>query len=426
MTEESQRVPRFPTWTFHRRDRAERLREMLETRFSKFPWVILIRDWTGATYAIGGEHQHWCGEPLTITIKSDRAGGKLLALDAFRFLECFLKGEVDLDGNLYILSDIAQTGIFPMKFLHGLWTMLKNNAFQNQVRARLNVQSHYDIPQEALDLYLDEIYRSYSCAMFENPEILGRDELLRVGTGRDDGFDSLEKAQWRKFHDVVDFIAPAAGETYLDVGCGYGGQLRVALDTAPFGKVVGWTHSSNQAKLGTASLEGYDRGRWELHEGDYREESRVFDHVSSVGMVSHVGPRGLVPYIRRVRTLMRSGGRYVHHAIMIAHDSTPHDLQVGLAFNKRYMWPGFHWFTFGTHVRALERNGFEVQRAVNLSAHYAKTTAAWYERMMANRSKMVRLVGEPVFRAKRVFLAGISGAFVSNEVHVYRLYCHAL
>ena len=53
---------------------------MLETRFSKFPWAILIRDWTGGTYAIGGEHQHWCGEPLTITIKSDRAGGKLLAL----------------------------------------------------------------------------------------------------------------------------------------------------------------------------------------------------------------------------------------------------------------------------------------------------------------------------------------------------------
>ena len=111
---------------------------------------------------------------------------------------------------------------------------------------------------------------------------------------------------------------------------------------------------------------------------------------------------------------------------MVAHDQTPHDLQVGLAFNKRYMWPGFHWFTFGTHVRALERNGFEVQRAVNLSAHYAKTAAAWYERMMSNRSEMVRLVDEPVIRAKRVFLAEISGAFVSKQVHVYRLYGRAL
>ena len=313
-----------------------------------------------------------------------------------------------------------------MKIFQGLWMMLKNSAFQNQVRARLNVQSHYDIPQEALDLYLDETYRSYSCAMFENSKILGREDLVRTGAGKDDTFDSLEKAQWRKFQDVVDFIDPAAGDTYVDVGCGYGGQLRVALDEAPFGKVVGWTHSSNQAQLGLASLEGYDHEKWELHEGDYREESRVFDHMSSVGMVSHVGPRGLVPYVRQVRKRIRSGGKYVHHALMVAHDSTPHDLQVGLAFNKRYMWPGFHWFTFGTHVRALEQNGFQIQRAVNLSDHYAKTTAAWYERMMDNQSKMVELVSEPVFRAKRIFLAGITGGFISKEVHIYRLYCHAV
>ena len=99
MAEQSQRVPRFPAWTVRRRDRAERLREMLETQFSKFPWAILIHDWTGAKYAIGGEQEHWCGEPLTITIKSDRAGARLLSLDAFRFLESFLEGDVDLDGN---------------------------------------------------------------------------------------------------------------------------------------------------------------------------------------------------------------------------------------------------------------------------------------------------------------------------------------
>ena len=32
---------------------------------------------------------------------------------------------------------------------------------------------------------------------------------------------------------------------------------------------------------------------------------------------------------------------------------------------------------------------------------------------------------EPVFR-ERIFLAGISGAFISKEVHIYRLYCDAV
>jgi len=420
-----QRLQRFPLALVDGRQLNERLHEMLETRLSDLAWPVVIHDWSGASYRVGGEKEHWCGEPLTVTFKTAHAGTKLLALDAFGFLECFLRGEVDLDGNLFILTDLRRAGAFKMKIFQGVWTLLRHSAFQNPMRARLNVKSHYDIPQEAIDLYLDKTYLSYSCAIFENPGVFSRDELLRVGNGQSDDFDSLEKAQWRKFKDAVDFVAPEAGESLLDVGCGYGGQLRVALESAPFGKVVGWTHSSNQAKLGASSLEAYD-GNWELHEGDYRQESRVFDHVTSIGMVSHVGPRGLVPYVRNIRSRIRRDGRYVHHALMVPHDPTPHDLQVGLAFNKQYMWPGFHWFTLGAHVRALEQNGFEVQRAVSLSAHYAKTTAAWYERMMVGRPDMIRLVGEEAFRAKRIFLAGIAGAFQAKEVHVYRLYCHAV
>jgi cyclopropane-fatty-acyl-phospholipid synthase len=424
-----QRAPHFtlrPLRRLQRRSLSDRLHERLEQSFATLRWPVVIHDWSGARYRVGGDDEHWCGEPLEITIKTENAGRKLLALDAFRFLECYLRGEVDLDGNLYALPDVRRAGAFPMKLFHGLWFLLKNNTFQNQLRARLNVKSHYDIPQEAIDLYLDKQYLSYSCAMFDEPAAVHRDELLRAGRGEHDDFDSLEKAQWRKFKDAVDWISPESGETLLDVGCGYGGQLRVALDNTPFGKVVGWTHSRNQATLGTSLLAEHDRNKWELHEGDYRRESRVFDHVTSVGMVSHVGPRGLVPYVRHIRSCIRGGGRYLHHALMVPYDPTPHDLQVGLAFNKQYMWPGFHWFTLGTHVRALEENGFEVERAVNVSPHYAKTTAAWYERMMAHRTEMRRLVGEPAFRAKRVFLAGVSGSFVSKDVHVYRLYCHAV
>ena len=43
-------------------------------------------------------------------------------------------------------------------------------AFQNQKRASVNVRSHYDIPQTALNVYLDRRYMSYSCGMWEEPE----------------------------------------------------------------------------------------------------------------------------------------------------------------------------------------------------------------------------------------------------------------
>ena len=48
----------------------------------------------------------------------------------------------------------------------------------------------------------------------------------------------------------------------------------------------------------------------------------------------------------------------------------------------------------GEHTKALEENGFEIVKLINLSPHYAKTTAAWYERMMASEEEMISEMNE--------------------------------
>ena len=110
---------------------------------------------------------------------------------------------------------------------------------------------------------------------------------------------------------------------------------------------------------------------------------------------------------------------------MTEHLHSPLDAQVGVAFNKQYVWPGFHWFTIGQHVRALEQNGFTIHKAVNLSPHYAKTVAAWYERMMAKAGEMKEYMGESGFRAWQVYLSGGSQSLLNGSAHVYRVYCQA-
>lgn len=405
---------------------AQRVRDYVEATFASFPWRIDVRDWRDGSYTVGGEAPHWSGEPLVVDLKREEAGSALLSGDPMRFLARYLGGQVDLEGNLYLLPAIREHAILGLRVWRSLPNLVWSAAFQNISRARSNVKSHYDIPQRALEVYLDQSYRAYSCGMFENPRRIDRGELLRVGTGRSDDFDSLEKSQWRKFQDAVDYITPGEGDELLDVGCGYSGQLAVALESHAFRRYVGWTHSSNQIREGARRLARFPRDRWELNEGDYRSDHRVYDHVTSTGMISHVGPRGLVPYVRNIRRRIKKGGRYVHHALMKVRSPTPLDLQIGPAFNKRYVWPGFHWFTLGEHVTALEQNGFELQRSVNLSAHYAKTTAAWYERMMSQRDVMIENLGDPTFRAWRLYLAGSSGDFAYKGIHVYRLYCEAV
>lgn len=405
---------------------ADRLQHFVQDKLSQFPWRILFRDWTGRSYFIGEDAPHWSHQPLEVTIKTESAAKTLLSYNSLGFLDKFLEGQVDMKGNLYLLPHIRPFAKFDMKAVQMILSMLLYRTFQNVNRARVNVKSHYDIPQEALDVYLDATYLSYSCGMFENPTDLHRPKLLRRGEGEKDNFDSLEKAQWRKFKDAVDYINPDPGETLLDVGCGYGGQLIVALENHPFSKVAGWTHSSNQVRKGSAMLSKFDKSRWELNEGDYREDNHVFDHITSTGMISHVGPRGLKPYVRNIRKRIKKGGRYVHHALMTPYSRLPLDCLVGRVFNKKYVWPGYHWFTVGTHVKTLEENGFEVEKMVNLSQHYAKTTAAWYERMMNQKEVMIKNLGEPTFRAWQIFLAGVSGDFLKKGTHVYRLYCEAV
>jgi cyclopropane-fatty-acyl-phospholipid synthase len=403
-----------------------RVRDFVQDKLSAFPWPVTFHDWQGNTYRAGGDAPHWCPGPLEVSLKTERAARTLLSYDALGFLDRFLEGDVDLTGNLYLLTDIKRCARFDLKALQKLPSLVLHRSFQNLARARVNVKSHYDIPQEALNVYLDRVYRSYSCGLWEDPARRERADLLRIGQGERDAFDSLEKAQWRKFKDAADFIDPRPGETLLDVGCGYGGQLRVALENYPFGKVVGWTLSENQRREGVRMLAAFDPGRWETNEGDYRQETRVFDHVTSTGMICHVGPRGLAPYIRNVRSRIKKGGRYLHHCMMLGYRRMPHDWDVGILFNKKYVWPGFHWFTPGTHVRALEQNGFRVRRMVDYSEHYAKTTAAWYERMMAHQDVVVASLGEPTFRAWQIFLAGVTSSYLNGEVHLYRVYCEAV
>lgn len=391
----------------------------------RFPWRIDVADWTGDRYRLGGDEPHWFAAPLVVRLREAAPGLRLLDYDGRGFLEDFLRQKVDLEGNLFLLTAVRDHLFVQLTWWQTLLHLRHYLPFQDIRRAKVNVKSHYDIPEELTDAYLDAVYRSYSCALFEEPWRMDPAEAVRPGAGRDDRWDSLERAQHRKFADAVDFIRPSAGENLLDVGCGYGGQLRVALERHPFGRVAGWTCSNVQARKGRESLSAeYPPDRWEIHEGDYREERRVFDHVASTGMICHVGPRGLWPYVRWVRAHMRPGGRYIHHCMM--HNERIHGDQsraVGVSFNHDYVWPGFHWFSLSEHVDALQSLGFIVDKAVDLSPHYAKTVFCWYLRMMRIRDTFIRRCGVAQFRAWQVYLAGGAETFRGLRNSVYRLYC---
>lgn len=408
--------------------RAAKLESFLKFTLQEFPWRLHVRDWEGVSYSIGKGQPHWRGDTLHFHIKTERAGRHCLALQGRELLEDFVRNEVDITGNMYLLTWTRLYANLEMNLLSTLVQILKNRTFlfQNIKQAKVNVSSHYDLSEDFFNTYLDRTYHSYSCGIFQDPENLNVADLTKVGIGKNDDFDSLEKAQYTKFADAALFANPQPGEKVLDIGCGYGGQLRVGAELFPATKWVGWTHSKNQITVGQELLKQAGNGdSIQMNYGDYRQEKGLFNHVLSTGMACHVGVNGLVPYVKNVRNLLQPNGRYMHHVIMNPYSKLWLDAHCGVSFCKKYVWPGFHWYSVGYHYNALERHGFRILGERNLSKHYAKTTAAWYERMMADEERLKELVGEQTFRAFQIYLSGASAGFSSNQIEVHRIYCEA-
>ena len=97
-------------------------------------------------------------------------------------------------------------------------------------------QSIYDVSNEFFALFLDPTM-GYTCAYFE------RDDM------------TLEEAQNAKFDLALGKLNLEPGMTLLDIGCGWGGALRRAVEKFDV-NVIGITLSKNQSEYSRKLLAG--------------------------------------------------------------------------------------------------------------------------------------------------------------------------
>ena len=128
------------------------------------------------------------------------------------------------------------------------------------------------------------------------------------------------------------------GESFLDVGCGWGGLITHAA--AEHGAIsTGCTLSAEQFnfanELWPNAVLG-DSVRVEL--SDYRDMQGPFDKIASVGMFEHVGRRRLKRYFAtHCNRLLRPGGLVLNHGITRP-ESTKDSAET--LFIRRKVFPG--------------------------------------------------------------------------------------
>jgi cyclopropane-fatty-acyl-phospholipid synthase len=384
---------------------------------------IALRAWDGSS--IGPPDP-----PVTIVVHGPRALQHLLwAPGELGLARAHVAGDLDIEGDVYALLGLRDLLAEPGDDFRialdpaGWWQVAAlvrrlgvsirkppipfeesrlRGALHSRRRDASAVSHHYDVGNDFYRLLLGPSL-TYSCAYWAGEDL------------------DLRGAQAAKHELICRKLGLRHGMRMLDVGCGWG-SLAIHAATHHGVQVVGVTISTEQAALartrvGEAGLEH----KIDIRVQDYREVTDgPFDAIASVGMFEHVGQSETTTYLRRLRSLVRPGGRVLNHAIS---RPTP-EATAGVdarSFIGRYVFPDAALLEVGTVVSAAQAAGLEVRDVQSLREHYARTLRAWSAHLEERWDEAQRLVGPGRARVWRLYLAGSAIGFDQNRHSVHQV-----
>jgi cyclopropane-fatty-acyl-phospholipid synthase len=329
-----------------------------------------------------------------ILIKSRRALASALRNPSLGFAQGYAEGEIEVEGDLTAtLCKLLKTELAQKH--PSILSRLKRLVSPNSVhRAHDNVMAHYDLGNDFYKLWLDESM-TYSCAVFTS-----EDTPLRV-------------AQETKCDLICRKLALEPGESFLDVGCGWGHlALRAAQEYGV--ESFGITQSPAQQQYAAEEIERNGLGgRCHVDVRDYRQLDRSFDKIASVGMLEHVGRPYLGRFFKTLAAALRPGGRCLIQVILQQKSEAITD------FTNR-IFPGGYFPTADAILHHAAAAGLCFRHADNLAEHYALTLRRWRENFDASRDGIEALTSRPFARWWQLYLAVSEAAFRVGRLQLFQ------
>jgi cyclopropane-fatty-acyl-phospholipid synthase len=309
----------------------------------------------------------------------------------------------DLTGVLTLLAnnrralDRAVYGRWWGRLYNRLRHLMNANTLEG---SRRNIASHYDLGNDFYALWLDPSM-TYSSARFDGDMSL-----------------SLEAAQTRKYQRMLDLLDLPAGQSLLEIGCGWGGFAEHAARTSQH-RVRGITLSREQLdyardRIGQARLQ--DHCRFDLQ--DYREEARQYDGIVSIEMFEAVGEAYWPAYFDTVKRSLKAGGRAVVQTILID-DALFERYRSGSDFIQQYVFPGGMLPSPSRFTEEAARAGLKVTAQEHFGLDYAETLRRW-RLAFHTQAESVRKLGfdERFMRIWHFYLAYCEAGFRAGSVDV--------
>jgi cyclopropane-fatty-acyl-phospholipid synthase len=282
--------------------------------------------------------------------------------------------------------------------------------------SQFNIESHYDLSNDFYALWLDDSM-TYSAAVWGAAEPDGAGLAAAQRTKYDHhlslaGVPDQEASNQDDFH-------------LLDIGCGWGGLLRHAVDTRRVTAATGLTLSRAQYRYITARPRPDVNAvveSWETH-----RRARPYDAIVSIGAFEHfvtadtpqqqrVSAYGT--YFQRCHELLRPGASMSLQTI--AHDAIVAAQGPVGAFVTADIFPSSTLPRLSEIAAACDPY-FSIQQLTSHADDYAKTLSAWSERLSAARAEAEELVGPGEYRRYRVYLKACESTFRRGAATLYRI-----
>ena len=221
----------------------------------------------------------------------------------------------------------------------------------------------------------------------------------------------LDAAQDAKLDLVCRKIGLQAGQSVFDIGCGWGAFMGFAAER--YGaRCTGVTISREQVNyIG----ERYAALPIEAGLMDYRHATGVYDHVVSMGMFEHVGPKNYWMYFKKANQLLSDDGLFLLHTIGSNRSADAADPWI-----DKYIFVNGVLPSVAQIGRAIE-GLFVVEDWHNFGSDYDKTLVAWYEKFHSNWDSLKDICDERFYRMWKFYLLACAGGFRSRNIQLWQI-----
>ncbi|EKO3991696.1 cyclopropane-fatty-acyl-phospholipid synthase family protein [Vibrio fluvialis] len=297
--------------------------------------------------------------------------------------------------NLSALDQLEAQSSFVTRAMNKVGHWLKRNSI---VRAKQNIEAHYDLGNDLYQTFLDE-RMLYSSALYLSTS------------------DSLEQAQIQKMDRLCQQLQLTENDHVIEIGTGWG-AMAIYMAQHYGCKVTTTTISEEQFAYADAEIArlGLEE-QITLLKQDYRLLEGQFDKLVSIEMIEAVGKAYLQSYIEKCQSLLKPGGLMAIQAITIA-DQRYDYYSNNVDFIQKYIFPGgfLPSITVLTQM-ATRHTDFIVRDVFDIGMDYAKTLADWRLRFEAALNTVQALgYDERFVRMWRYYLCYCEGGFNARTI----------